>query len=72
MDSNKEMNYTDYTDYTEYPVRPGCRTRCRIPSYPGPVPDAGCRLPGRPFFGFFFRKNSKNCTTDPWDQKKKS
>ena len=44
-------------------------SRCRMPSYPGPVPDprlpgpgagypaagpgAGCRLPGRPFFDFF-------------------
>ena len=33
-----------------------------------PVPAAGCRA-GH-FSDFFFRKNSKNCSTDPRDQKK--
>ena len=37
--------------------------------YPAAGPGAGCRLPGRPFFGFFFRKSFKNCSTDPRDQK---
>ena len=36
---------------------PATRARCRLSGYRGPVPDAGpgagCRLPGRPFFGFF-------------------
>ena len=46
---------------------PAIRARCR-PGYPGPVPDAGCRA-GR-FSVYFPRKNSKNYTTDPRDQKK--
>ena len=38
--------------------------------YPAAGPGAGCRLPGRPFFGFSFRKNSKNCSTDSQDPNK--
>ena len=39
-------------------------------SYPAAGPGAGCRLPGRPFFRFFFRKSIKNCSTDSRDQNK--
>ena len=46
---------------------PGCRAWCRLPAA---GPGACCRLPGRPFFGLFFWKNSKNCSTDSRDQYK--
>ena len=59
------------------PKDPRGRRKLVKPSGPQPGPDprlpgpgAGCRLPGRPFFDFFFRKNSKNCSTDPRDQNK--
>ena len=38
-------------------------------SYPAAGPGASCRLPGRPFFGKYFRKNSESCSTDSRDQK---
>ena len=54
-------------------------SQCRIPGYPGPVPDprlpgpgAGCRLPGRPFFGLFPPKKFLKMHRDTPGIKKKS
>ena len=51
------------TSHSSVAPAPSSRGPARLPG-----PRAGCRLPGRPFFGSFFRKNSKNCSTDPRDQ----